>query len=161
MIVVLMGVSGSGKTTVGRELARQLGWHFLDADDYHPAANIAKMHAGIPLTDEDRKPWLKALADRIDEARARGENVALACSVLKHEYQEYLRHDLDEVQYVYLKGSPELIRRRLEARKDHFMPATLLTSQFEALEPPEHAIEVDIAPGPEEIAAEIRRKLRL
>ena len=94
MIVVLMGVTGSGKTTVGKVLAKGLGWKFYDADDYHPASNIEKMHRGIPLTDEDRKPWLQTLAGLIDDARDRGENVVLACSALKHAYQEYLRHHL-------------------------------------------------------------------
>jgi gluconokinase len=161
MIVVLMGVTGSGKTTVGKFLARELGWSFCDADDFHPRENVDKMHRGIPLTDADRRPWLAALARRIDEARDRGENLVLACSALKHAYQEYLRHDLDIVKYVYLSGSPELIAQRLAARKGHFMNPALLQSQFDALEPPEHAIQVDVSASPEEIAAEIRRRLAL
>src|SRR5436853_3522902 len=105
MIVVLMGVSGSGKTTVGQVLARQLGWTFVDADDFHPAANIEKMHRGVPLDDEDRRPWLEAVRRRIDEATDRGENVVLGCSALKHAYQEYLgHHHPDNVRYVYLHG---------------------------------------------------------
>ena len=104
MIVVLMGVTGSGKTTVGKVLAKELGWKFYDADDYHPASNIEKMHKGIPLTDEDRKPWLQTLAGLIDDARDRGENIVLACSALKHAYQEYLRHHLDAIHYVCLCG---------------------------------------------------------
>jgi gluconokinase len=159
MIIVLMGVSGSGKTTVGKELAHQLGWKFYDADDYHPPSNVAKMKAGIPLTDEDRKPWLERLAQLIDAARARGENIVVACSALKHAYQEYLREGLDDIKYVYLKGSPKLIAERLANRKGHFMNPALLSSQFETLEPPEHAIEVDISKSFEEIAKEIRRKL--
>src|SRR4051794_40077247 len=107
MIIVLMGVSGSGKTAVGNVLAEQLGWHFVDADDYHPEANKAKMRAGIALTDEDRRPWLQSLVRRIDEARDRGEDLVLACSALKHAYRDYLGHDLDIVKYVYLKGSKE------------------------------------------------------
>ena len=110
MVVVLMGVTGSGKTTVGKVLAKELGWKFYDADDYHPAANIEKMHRGIPLTDEDRKPWLQTLARLIDDARDRGENIVLACSALKHAYQEYLRHHLDVVHYVCLCGSEEVIQ---------------------------------------------------
>jgi gluconokinase len=102
MIVVLMGVTGSGKTTVGKVSANELGWKFYDAEDYHPAANIEKMRRGIPLTDEDRKPWLQTLAKLIDDARDRGENIVLACSALKHDYQENLRHDLDVVRYVCL-----------------------------------------------------------
>jgi gluconokinase len=160
MILVLTGVSGSGKTTVGEVLARQLGWTFVDADAYHPPANIEKMRHGVPLNDDDRRPWLDALRRRIHEACDRGENLVLACSALKHAYQEYLQHEAPEnVRYVYLRGSEELIRQRLAARKGHFMDPGLLHSQFETLEPPEHAIAIDVAPPPEEIAAEIRRKL--
>lgn len=162
MIIVLMGVSGSGKTTVGQDLARQLGWTFVDADDFHPAANIAKMHRGEPLNDEDRRPWLAAIHQRLLEASQRGESVVLACSALKHAYQEYLQHEEPEhINYVYLRGSEELIRQRLAKRTGHFMNPHLLHSQFETLEPPDNAIAVDIAPPPDEIAAEIRRKLGL
>jgi gluconokinase len=161
MIVVLMGVTGSGKTTVGRVLAKELRWTFYDADDYHPAANIEKMHMGIPLTDEDRRPWLQALARLIDDARARGEHIVLACSALKHEYQEYLRHHLDVVRYVCLCGPPEVIRKRLASRTGHFMNPALLPSQFEILEPPDDAIRVDVSGTPEEIAHEIRQRLGL
>lgn len=162
MIVVLMGVSGSGKSTIGKILAEQLGWTFVEADDYHPPANVEKMRRGQPLTDEDRRPWLRELRDRIDAACARGENVVLACSALKHAYQDYLeRNEPECVQYVYLHGSEELIRQRLAARKGHFMNPTLLHSQFEALEPPADAIRVDIAPAPEVIAAEVKKKLGL
>ena len=161
MVVVLMGVTGSGKTTVGRVLAKELHWKFYDADDYHPAANIEKMNQGIPLTDEDRKPWLQALARLIDDARDRGENLVLACSALKHAYQEYLRHHLDVVHYVCLCGSEEVIRKRLTARKGHFMNPTLLDSQFEILEPPDDAIRVDVTGTPEEITDEIRLRLGL
>jgi gluconokinase len=162
MIIVLMGVSGSGKTTVGKLLAEQLGWTFIDADDYHPAANVEKMRRGVPLNDGDRRPWLDVLRQRIDAACERGENVVLACSALKHAYQDYLERDEpDCVQYVHLCGSEELIRQRLAARKGHFMNPALLASQFEALEPPDHAVRVDVTPPPEQIAAEIRRKLGL
>lgn len=162
MIVVLMGVSGSGKTTVGQVLARELGWTFVDADDFHPAANVEKMRRGVPLDDDDRRPWLAALARRIDEARDRRENVVLACSALKHAYQDYLQHEAPgSVRYVYLSGSEELIRRRLAGRTGHFMNPGLLHSQFETLEPPGDALQVDVTPPPEVIAGEIRRKLGL
>jgi gluconokinase len=128
MIVVLMGVTGSGKTAVGKVLANELGWKFYDAEDYHPAANIEKMRRGIPLTDEDRKPWLQTLAKLIDDARDRGENIVLACSALKHDYQEYLRHDLDVVRYVCLCGPPAVIQKRLASRTGHFMNPALLPS---------------------------------
>lgn len=162
MIIVLMGVSGSGKTTVGKALSRQLGWTFVDADDFHPVANVEKMHRGEPLTDEDRRPWLTAIHQRLLEAAQRGENVVLACSALKHAYRDYLQHEEPEhISFVYLHGSEELIRQRLAARTGHFMNPTLLHSQFEALEAPDDAIEVDIAPPPEEIAINIRHRLGL
>jgi gluconokinase len=162
MVIVLMGVSGSGKTTVGKVLAAQLGWTFADADDYHPAANVEKMHRGIPLTDEDRRPWLGALRRLVDDACERGQNLVLACSALKHAYQEYLERDEPLcVHYVYLSGSEDLIRQRLAARTGHFMNPNLLHSQFETLEPPTDAVQVDVTPAPEVIAAEIRQKLGL
>jgi gluconokinase len=157
-----MGVSGSGKSAVGGLLARQLGWTFLDADDFHPAANIDKMHRGIPLNDEDRRPWLDAIERRLKDADKRGENVVLACSALKHAYQHYLaQFDPASVRFVYLVGSEELIRHRLAQRKGHFMNPALLHSQFETLEAPEEAVQVDITPPPEVIVAEIRRQLGL
>jgi len=156
-----MGVSGSGKTTIGRLLAGKLGWTFVEGDDYHPAANVAKMHAGVPLTDADRAPWLAALRERIDAAAARGENVVLACSALKHAYQDYLsRHEPDNVRYVYLRAAEELISERLAARKGHFMNPSLLHSQFETLEPPEHAIRVEVSGTPEVIANEIAQRFQ-
>jgi gluconokinase len=160
MVVVLMGVSGTGKTTVGKALASKLDWNFIEGDDYHPAANIEKMTAGIPLTDEDRAPWLKALRKRIEEACHQGENMILACSALKQDYRQYLeRHDLECVHYVFLHGPEELIRSRLEKRKGHFMNPNLLQSQFETLEVPEGILDVDVTRAPEQIAAEIRQKL--
>lgn len=160
MVVVLMGVSGSGKTTVGEVLAARLGWPFVDADDFHPPANVEKMRAGVPLTDADRGPWLAALRRRLDDACDRGESLVLACSALKHAYQHYLeRHHPADVRYVYLHGSEELIRERLAARTGHFMNPALLHSQFETLEPPDDAVRVDISGTPESIADEIRRRL--
>lgn len=160
MIVVLMGVSGSGKTTVGKLLADQLGWQFVEADDFHPAANVEKMRQGVPLTDEDRRPWLVAVRARIDEARADGDCVVVACSALKHAYREYLdHHDPTRVHYVYLHGSEELIRQRLASRTGHFMNPGLLHSQFETLEPPENAVRVEVGPQPEVVAADIRTRL--
>jgi len=162
MVVVLMGVSGSGKTTIGKILAGKLGWPFVEGDDYHPAANVEKMRAGKPLTDEDRRPWLAALRERVDRACTTGEDVVLACSALKHAYQDYLeRHDPACVHYVYLHGSEELIKKRLAARKGHFMNPALLHSQFETLEPPAEAVRVDVAGSPEDVADEVRRRLGL
>jgi gluconokinase len=140
MIVVVMGVSGSGKTTIGKLLAQRLGCEFLDGDDFHPPANVAKMAAGIPLTDEDRWPWLEGLNDKL---RARKDAV-LACSALKQAYRDILARGLSHCVFVYLNGSLELIQGRLEHRKHHYMPASLLQSQFATLEPPRDAIEVDI-----------------
>ncbi len=162
MILVIMGVSGSGKSTVSKLLARELGWTFIEGDDYHPAANIDKMRHGIPLDDNDRRPWLDALRRRLEEADRRSENVVLACSALKHAYQHYLaQFDPAAVHYVYLDGSEELIRQRLAQRTGHFMDPALLHSQFETLEPPEEAVRVDIAPPPEDIAAAVRRRLEI
>ena len=160
MIAVLMGVSGSGKSTVGRLLAGQLGWSFVEGDDFHPAANVAKMKAGTPLTDADRAPWLAALRGRMDEALARGENVVLACSALKHAYQDYLEaHDPAQVHFVWLHGSEELIQKRLAARTGHFMNPALLHSQFQTLEPPADAVRVEVSDPPEAIVAQVRRAL--
>lgn len=162
MVIILMGVSGTGKTTIGKVLAAEPGWTFVEGDDFHPAENIEKMNAGIPLNDEDRWPWLQALRRRVDEACERDENVVLACSALKQDYREYLEQNHPRcVDYVYLHGPEPLIRRRLAERKGHFMDPGLLQSQFDALEPPEGALQVEITPTPDVIAAEIRRKLGL
>jgi gluconokinase len=160
MIVVLMGVSGVGKTTVGVCLAADLGWTFIEADEFHPPTNVEKMRDGDPLTDNDRWPWLRGLRGRIEEACLRGENAVIACSALRAEYRRYLEQGCPErVRYVYLRASPELIRQRLEDRAGHFMNPALLDSQFETLERPQGKVEVDAAPAPEVIAAEIRGRL--
>lgn len=160
MVVVLMGVSGSGKTTIGRELAALLGWAFVEGDDFHPDANVEKMAAGNPLNDDDRRPWLRALGDRVAGACDRGEQVVLACSALKQDHRDQLEQGCPErVRFVYLTASEELIRRRLEAREGHFMDPALIHSQFEALEPPADAVRVDVSPAPEVVAADVRRQL--
>jgi gluconokinase len=159
MIVVLMGVSGCGKTTVGELLARQLGWRFLDADDHHPPENVEKMRAGTPLTDTDRWPWLDRLNRLLRERQAAGEHVILGCSALRQAYRERLARDLNEVRWVYLKGSFELIASRLAARQHRYMPSTLLHSQFETLEEPADALTVDIDDPPEALARRIAEAL--
>lgn len=156
MVIVLMGVTGSGKTTIGRELARELGWRFYDADDFHPAANVEKMSRGVPLGDRDRAPWLAALGELVRGCVARGESAVLACSALKERYREYLLIDDDEVKLVYLKGDYELIRARLDERRGHFMKSELLDSQFAALEEPGRALRVDVSSAPAEIIKTIR-----
>jgi gluconokinase len=160
MIVIVMGVTGSGKTTVGRLLAQQLGWEFADADDFHPAANVEKMRHGIPLTDEDRKPWLERLRTQIAQWIAEGRNVVLACSALKRAYRKELAVG-PEVRFVYLKGTAALIAERLRAREGHFAGEAILAGQFADLEEPEAAVTVDVAPAPEKIIAAIRQGLGL
>lgn len=157
-ILVVMGVSGSGKTTVGRLLAETLQWEFGDADSFHPPANVAKMKAGIPLTDEDRWPWLRAIAAWIDKQRSAGACGVVGCSALKRRYRDILIGERKDVRLVYLKGSEELIAHRMAARHGHFMPPSLLASQFAALEEPgpdERPLTVSIEPPPPEIVAQI------
>ena len=148
MILVVMGVSGSGKTTIGQLLARRLGWPLLDADDFHPPANIEKMRSGTPLTDEDRWPWLDRLNGLLRERDFNGESVLLACSALKQRYRDRLAAGLKDPRWVYLKGSFELIEARMKARKGHYMKAGLLESQFAALEEPADAITAEISAAP-------------
>jgi gluconokinase len=157
IVVVVMGVTGAGKTTVGRLLARGLGCEFLDADDYHPAANVAKMRAGRPLTDEDRAPWLARLNEVLHAHAGRG--VVLACSALKQRYRERLFAGIPDGRLVYLRGTKALIASRLEARRGHYMNPALLDSQFAALEEPRDAIVADIGPEPEAITAAILARL--
>ena len=163
MVAVVMGVSGSGKTTVASLLAEMLGWQFQEGDSLHPPENVAKMSAGIPLSDADRLPWLRKIAETIDGWRARGESGVITCSALKRSYRDIIIGDRPEARLVYLKGSPGLIRQRMAARHGHFMPTTLLDSQFSILEEPspdENAIVVDIGRPPEEIVGEITDRLR-
>ncbi len=160
MIVILMGVVGVGKTTVGRLLAQQLKWKFADADDFHPAANIEKIRRGIALNDDDRRPWLKLLRASIANWSSAGVNVVLACSALKENYRQQLTTGPD-VRFVYLKGSADLIARRLRSRQGHFADGQILVSQIADLEEPEAAIAVDVDKLPEQIVAEIRKKLGL
>jgi carbohydrate kinase (thermoresistant glucokinase family) len=163
-IIVVMGVSGSGKSTIAAMLAIRLGWPYEDADWFHPPANVEKMHAGSPLTDEDRWPWLRAIAAWIDQTRGAGKHAVLACSALKRAYREILIGDRRDVRLVYLKGDPSLIGRRMALRQGHFMPASLLDSQMAALQEPaadEHPIVVSIAPHPHAIADAVIAKLGL
>lgn len=163
-VVVIMGVSGSGKTTIALNLATRLGWTYEEGDALHSAANVAKMHAGTPLTDEDRAPWLKAVAAWIDNQRAQGLAGIITCSALKRNYRTVIIGRRPGVALVYLRGSFELISRRLAQRHGHFMPAELLQSQFDALEEPgpgENPVTVDVGPAPDQIADEIVRRLNL
>jgi carbohydrate kinase (thermoresistant glucokinase family) len=163
MVVVVMGVSGSGKTTVAKLLAEASGWQFQEGDTLHPPENVEKMSAGIPLTDADRLPWLHKIAETIDGWRARRESGVITCSALKRSYRDIIIGDRPNVRLVYLKGSHDLIRQRMAARHGHFMPPTLLDSQFSTLEEPlpdENAIVVDIGGEPDEIIGEIAKRLR-
>lgn len=159
MIVVVMGVSGCGKSTVGQLLARRLGCPFSDADAFHPPANIDKMRRGSALDDEDRWPWLRALRAAIVASIARGEDHVLACSALKESYRRVLS-EAGDVLFVHLTGDPALIRDRLMARRGHFYDPALLQNQLDTLEAPTDAIEVDIALGPDRIVEELMRALR-
>jgi gluconokinase len=163
VIVVVMGVSGAGKTTVAALLAAALGSRFQEGDDLHPPANVEKMHSGTPLTDTDRMPWLHRIAEEIDGWRARGRSGVLTCSALKRSYRDIIIGDRPGVRLVYLKGSRDLIRRRMAARRGHFMPAALLDSQFATLQEPtpdEHPIIADIGGRPADIAADIMSHLK-
>jgi gluconokinase len=159
--IILFGVTGAGKTTIGLLLAAELGWPFYDADDFHPAANVEKMRQGIPLTDADRRPWLDSLHDLIQTALTENKPGVLACSALKESYRQYLYVN-EGVRYVYLRGDFDLIQRRLSNRVGHYMNPALLRSQFEALEEPrddETIVSVDQPPAG--IVQEIREKLEL
>ena len=162
--LVVMGVSGSGKSTISERLAARLGWAYEDGDRFHPPGNVAKMSAGHPLTDADRWPWLQAIADEIDRVCASGGRAVMACSALKRAYRDVLVHGRDDVRIVFLDGTQELIAARLAARKGHFMPSGLLASQFATLERPasgERPITVSIDASVEEIVDDIVRQLNM
>ncbi|HEY3757851.1 MAG TPA: gluconokinase [Opitutaceae bacterium] len=159
--ILVMGVAGSGKSTIGSLLARELGWPFADADEFHSPANVAKMSAGIPLDDDDRAPWLQAIHRYIEDHLARGETVVVTCSALKERYRAVVAPDPERVKLVFLQGDFPLLLGRLHQRQGHFMKESMLRSQFEALEPPADALSVDVAPAPEAIVAQIRRELRV
>jgi gluconokinase len=158
MVVVLMGVTGSGKTTIGRLLSRELDWKYYDGDDFHSPANIEKMSNGIPLTDDDRRPWLATLRNLIGDCLERGESAVLACSALKESYREFLLID-ERVKLIYLKGDYRTIQKRLKERRDHYMNPGLLDSQFETLEEPKGAWYVDVSLSPGEIVKLIKSHL--
>jgi gluconokinase len=160
MVVLLMGVSGSGKTTIGSLLATDLGWSFRDADDFHPPENVARMSSGLPLSDTDRAPWLAAIRAYIDTTLARGENAVVTCSALKESYRAAAIPDPKRVKLVHLTGEFDLILDRM-TRRQHFMKPEMLKSQFETLEPPKDALTVDIAKTPEQIVAELRQRLNV
>ena len=162
--LVVMGVSGSGKSTIADKLAERLNWTFEDGDRFHPASNVAKMSAGVPLTDEDRWPWLQAIADEIDRVCKAGQQAVIACSALRRAYRDILVHGRNDVRIIYLKGNQELIASRLMRRKGHFMPPGLLASQFKTLEPPdppENPVTVSIDAPVDTIVDDIVRGLRL
>ncbi len=159
-MLLLMGVSGSGKTTTGQRLARKLGWVFRDADDFHPPANIEKMRAGVALTDEDRWPWLEAIGHWLDLQRLHGGRAVVTCSALRRAYRDKVLHGRSDVKLVYLKGSKALIGDRLSRRQHHFMPTSLLDSQFATLEEPardERALVVSVSRAPNSVVDEIVR----
>jgi gluconokinase len=162
MVLVLMGVSGCGKSTTGTRLSKLLGWPFRDADSFHPQANIDKMSKGLPLTDEDRQPWLAAIAAWIDERLSSNESGIVSCSALKRSYRRVIVSDRPDVRLVYLKGDMALIGDRISRRKNHFMPPALLKSQFDALEEPqadEHALSVPIVMPPRRVVDSIVQQL--
>ncbi len=161
MIIIIMGVSGSGKSTIGKLLADALNWEFQDADNFHSTANIEKMRLGIPLNDTDRKPWLKDLQTAIAVWLQQNTNVVLACSALKADYRQYLVLDSDRMQLVYLQGSLNLLQQRLLGRQNHFMSEKLLNSQLDTLEEPDDAICVDISEPPQLIVENLKTVIGL
>lgn len=161
MIILVMGVTGSGKSTVGTLLAASLHWEFSDADSFHPQANIEKMSRGMPLEDADRRPWLQALHQEIGRWLQEEKNVVLACSALKSSYRQLLFQDRSRMRLIYLEGSLELLKSRLDQRQNHFMNKSLLQSQLDLLEVPEEGVHVDVSKPPEVIVQQIKKSLRL
>lgn len=159
-VIIIIGVSGSGKTTIGRLLSGELGWQYYEGDNFHPPANIEKLKSGVPLDDADRKPWLESLRDLIRNCLEQGDSAVVACSALKQRYRDFLLVD-ERVILIYLKGDYELIRERLSKRRGHFLNPNLLDSQFAALEEPKTAMQVDVSLSPAEIVKSIRSALRL
>jgi gluconokinase len=162
--LIVMGVSGSGKSTIGERLAERLAWSYEDGDRFHPAGNVAKMSAGQPLTDDDRWPWLMAIADEIDRVCLAGRHAVIACSALKRTYRDVLMHGRSDVRIVFLDGAPALIADRMARRKGHFMPPGLLDSQFETLErpgPSENPVTVSIDASVDAVVDDIIRQLKL
>ena len=161
MVIIIFGVSGAGKTTIGKLLARDLRWRFIEADDFHPAANIEKMRSGHPLTDNDRWPWLEQLRQQIERSLSARENAVLACSALKRAYRDRL-HVSDEIKFVFLRGDYALVQKQLRSRHGHFINAALLQSQFHDLEEPEsdeNVLTVDLGRKPQELVDEIKATL--
>ena len=158
-----MGPAGSGKTTVGKLLAAQLSWEFADGDDFHPPANIEKMSRGIPLTDEDRLPWLRSIREAMLQWQAQGKSAVIACSALKRSYRDLLGigPNANDIRLVYLKGSYDLLLERLHSRKGHYMKEQMLASQLADLEEPEDALTIEVSKSPEEIVSEVRKQLGL
>ena len=161
MIVVLMGVAGSGKTLIGSQLAQELDWSFVDADDFHPPANVEKMSSGVPLTDADRKPWLQALHRMLVQADATSRNVVLACSALRSDFRTQLAAGISDLHYIHLDGPPALFEQRLASRRDHFFSPELLDSQLATLEPPQDAIVIDADAPASALVEQIKRALNV
>lgn len=159
MIILIMGVAGSGKTTIGRLLAQELQWPYFEADDFHPAANKEKMGRGVPLDDNDREPWLAAIRQAIDECVGQGRSAVFSCSALKEQYRRLLAGGRTEVRLVFLTGSRELLRERLEGRAGHYMKPGMLDSQLAILEPPADALTLDVGQSPEMLVKTIRLQL--
>jgi len=163
VIVIIFGVAGAGKTTVGKLLARELGWRFIEADDFHPSGNIEKMRSGHPLNDKDRWPWLERVRQQIERSLSAGENAVLVCSALRRTYRDRL-HVSNEIKFVFLRGDHALVEKQLHNRRGHFMNTNLLQSQFDDLEEPqsdENALTIQLGPTPQEIVEEIKTKLNL